>query len=187
MEKRHWQKIGSEEIYDNRPFFWVTEDATLRPDGKKAQYGVVHTNGAVFIVAITKTGKIIFVQQERYPIGRETLELVAGSLPENGDPLEHAKIELREEVNASSDQIELLGSLISSPARQSSGLKVVLATGVDDSALSSHHQEGNEAINAVMAFDQSEIVRKIASGEIDDAATIACLNLYWAKYGFPKT
>src|SRR4051812_49036647 len=95
-KQRKWQKVGSKTVYSD-DFFWITLDEVIRPDGKTSQYGVYHTHGALFIVALTKDGRFVFVRQHRYPVYAQTIEIVAGGLPETADPLGHAKVELNEE------------------------------------------------------------------------------------------
>ena len=186
MAKRHWTKHDSKIVYENQPFFWVTEDNVTMPDGRLAKYGVVHTHGAVFIVALTKAGKFIFVQQERYPIGGETIEFVAGGLRGGEDPMAQAAVELHEEINATAESFKLLGTIVANPSRQQTKLYLVLAEGVDDSALGSHNQENNEAINDIQVLTPAQVVELIKHGKLVDSATLAGLNLYWSQYGFPK-
>ena len=185
-EKRKWQKLGSTEIFRDK-FFWLTVDDVIMPNGKPSKYGVYHTHGGVFIVARTTDGRYIFVQQERYPIGVETIEVVAGGLTENGDPKEQAANELREEIGASAKDVEILGFVWSSPPRNTTKLYVAIATGVDPADLHHEHQEDNEAINGLMLVAEADVVKLIASGAIQDNGTLASLNLYWSKYGYPKS
>lgn len=186
MTERRWTKLSSKLVYRNGGFFSVYEDLALAPDGKEYKYGIIKSKAAVFVVARTTDEKYLLVEQYRYAVEKNMIELVAGGIEDGDDPVETARHELMEEANATAESIECLGEVLASPVRQHLELHVILATGINISALKSINQDGNEAINRVWAVTESELLGLIGSGELNDAASLAALNLYWVKRGFPR-
>jgi ADP-ribose pyrophosphatase len=186
MAKRRWQHVDSETLYEDS-FFKLTLDNVIRPDGTKGKYSVISSSGGVFIIPVTADGKVILIEQERYPVRQDVIEIPAGTLDPNMSPLEQARIELHEECGAVAEELELLGTLLPSPARQVAPLHVVVAKGVKIEEASVENQDGNEAIHRVWAVEQTELVKMIREGVLVDTATMAAFSLYWTKYGYPKS
>lgn len=172
-------------VYEDN-FLKVRLDNVIRPDGKKTTYSLTNGLDCVFVVPVTHDNKIILVEQERYPVGREVIEIPAGGFTRGEDVMGQAAKELKEEINGTAEQLEELGTLMSAPSRQDVRMHVVVAVGVEVGELGHQNQEGNEAINRVWAVEQTEVLKMIRGGILADAATLASLNLYWAKYGYPK-
>ncbi len=73
-------------------------DATA-PTGAPALYGVVRfKNLALAILPLHEDGTVTLVGQNRFPHADYSWEIPEGGGPLDGDPLEHARRELREEV-----------------------------------------------------------------------------------------
>ena len=106
---------------------------------------------SVFVVAVNKDQKIILLEQERYPVGRDVIELPAGGMVPGGDPLAMAEQELHEEANSKAEKVKLLGELLVAPGRQVVTLYVVLSTWVNVEGFSVDYQEGNRSIIRVWA------------------------------------
>jgi ADP-ribose pyrophosphatase len=87
---------------------------------------------AVVIVAEDE-GKLILVEQFRFPIGRKCLELPAGLIgdEEKGATVESTALkELEEEAGYTAERIELLGDFYSSPGMLAESFSLVRAHGV---------------------------------------------------------
>ena len=67
-------------------------------NGKQAWREVVHHPGASAVVAVTDDGKIVMEKQYRYALQQTLLEIPAGKLDGDEDPLVCAKRELEEET-----------------------------------------------------------------------------------------
>ena len=93
-----WQRTSRRVAYKNA---WITvyHDEVTRPDGEAGIYGVVHfANVAVGVVAIDDEDRVILVEQDRYTLGRRSLEIPAGGAPHGETPIDGARRELREET-----------------------------------------------------------------------------------------
>ena len=87
---------------------------------------------AVVIVA-EEEGKLILVEQHRFPIGRKCLELPAGLIgdEEQGATVEGTALkELEEETGYTAERIEPLGEFYSSPGMLAESFSLVRAHGV---------------------------------------------------------
>jgi len=135
----------------------------------------VHPGGAV-VVPLTKSGKIIMVTQRRYPVEKILLELPAGKLGKNENPLHCAVRELEEETGYKSENIKELGSIYTTPGYSDEKLWIYLAK---DLKSGNHNREEGEYGMEVFEYSLEEIEKKIYNGEIVDGKTIC--GIYLAK------
>lgn len=129
----------------------------------------VHPGGAV-VVPIKDDGKIILVKQFRYPLQKTLIELPAGKLDKNEDPLNCAIRELEEETGYKAKNFEKLGAIYTAPGYCTEILHIYKATGLISG---NHNREEGEQGMELLEFSIDEIKEKIISGEINDAKTIA--------------
>ena len=135
----------------------------------------IHPGGAV-VVPVNNNGKIIFVKQYRYPMDKLLLELPAGKLEKNEDPLKCAVRELEEETGYKTGNIKKLSAICTTPGFCTEILHIYLAT---DLTPGNHNREEGEYGMQIFEFSIDEIEEKISSGEIVDAKTIC--GIYLAK------
>lgn len=89
--------ITSKPVYDGA-LLKVREDSVRLPDGKTAQREYVEHPGAVIIIAQVDNGQVLLERQFRYPLRRHMIELPAGKIESDEDPLLTAQRELLEET-----------------------------------------------------------------------------------------
>jgi ADP-ribose pyrophosphatase len=96
--ERTFERVAGETAYEGR-IVTVTKDTFRYADGKTAEREIVHTTGAVAIVAVDDEA-VWLVRQPREPVGDpDSLEIPAGRLDRDGEkPLESAQRELAEEI-----------------------------------------------------------------------------------------
>ncbi len=129
----------------------------------------VHPGGAV-VIPIKDDGKIILVKQFRYPLQKTLIELPAGKLDKNEDPLNCAIRELEEETGYKAKNFEKLGAIYTAPGYCTEILHIYKATGLIPG---NHNREEGEQGMELLEYSIDEIKKKIISGEINDAKTIA--------------
>lgn len=105
----------------------VRVDSVARPTGGAVDREVVEHAGAVVIVALDSEGRVSLVRQYRHPVGRSVLELPAGTVEENENPIDTAKRELREEVGLVARRWVELGRFFSSPGFSNEEIRAYLA------------------------------------------------------------
>ena len=91
------KRIGRKEIYKGK-IFTVVEDTIQFENGDEAKWDLVLHNGACAIVPLMDDGRVILVRQYRNAEDGLVLEIPAGKLEPNEDPLICAKRELEEET-----------------------------------------------------------------------------------------
>ncbi len=129
----------------------------------------IHPGGAV-VIPIIKDGRIILVKQFRYPLQKTLIELPAGKLDHNEDPLNCAIRELEEETGYKAKNFEKLGAIYTAPGYCTEVLHIYKATNL---VPGNHNREEGEQGMELLELSLDEIKKKIISGEINDAKTIA--------------
>ncbi|KUG04783.1 adp-ribose pyrophosphatase [hydrocarbon metagenome] len=89
--------ISSTTIFDGRIVRLRVDDVSL-PDGGKSKREIVEHPGAVAVLAMDEENNVWMVSQYRKAVEQVLMEIPAGTLEENEDPLECARRELAEET-----------------------------------------------------------------------------------------
>lgn len=85
------------------------------PNGETAKRELVYHPGAVAVIPITADNKIVLVEQYRKPLERALIEIPAGKLEENENPLTAAVRELEEETGYTTTNLSQVTSFYTSP------------------------------------------------------------------------
>jgi ADP-ribose diphosphatase len=152
-------------------------DKVRVPNVGEAIREVVEHPGAVVIVAIDVSGQVLLVKQYRHAVGRDLLELPAGTLEKNETPEAAAPRELREETGYSARRWDLLTRLFSSPGILTEEMHVYLARDLTEGKIEPMEDEDLhlERLPLIQA------VARVKHGEIVDAKSIIGLLLAEAK------
>lgn len=159
--------ITSEKKFEGRIFDVRVESVEL-PEGKTGYRELVDHPGGVGIVALTKENKILMVRQYRKAIEKEILEIPAGKLEKNEDPLECGKRELEEETGYKADELVSLGFLYPSPGFANEVTHLYLAWGLEKGEV---NPDDDEYLD-ILEVSYEEIYSKIMNNEICDAKTV---------------
>jgi ADP-ribose pyrophosphatase len=163
-------------VFSGRVFSVTVETLNL-PNGRALHAEIVRHPPSVVIIPIDANGAVILVRQYRYPIGRSTWELPAGSV-DPGEDLERAAIrECHEEIQLIPSKVEKIGSFFPTPGYCDEEMNVFRATGLrKPEAHESAEPDEDEDIE-VRAFSRDALQSMISSGEIIDLKTVAGLAL----------
>jgi len=162
-------RIKKSEIKFSGKVFDLKVDQIIYDSGNEGIREVaVHPGGAV-IVPVKEDGKIVMVKQFRYPFQKFLIELPAGKLDKNEDPMHCAIRELEEETGYKSENVIKLGSIYTTPGFCSEELHIYLAKNL---VPGNHDREEGEDGMEIFEFTIEEIEGKIRSGEIVDSKTI---------------
>ena len=111
----------------------VAVDEVELPNGEQSSRELVFHGGAVAIIPVTSDGKIILVEQYRKALERSIIEIPAGKLEKDEDPLVCAKRELEEETGyVSNEPLELLTSMYVSPGYGNEIVHIYFARNVEE-------------------------------------------------------
>ena len=163
--------IKSERLYHGRIIDLIIEDVEDSAGNIRKREIVSHPGGSV-VVPMVDNSDVILVRQYRYPHKKFILEVPAGKLEPNEDPLDAAKRELQEETGFTADRYEKLTTMYTTPGFCNEVLHIYLATGLKKSALGQTLDEGEQSLT-VEYIPLSTVVEMIARGEIGDSKTIA--------------
>jgi len=162
MEK--W--IKQEELHKGKIFsLWGGQ--VLLDNGQTAVREYIRHSGGVAMVPIVN-GNVILIHQFRISIQRELIELPAGRLEPNEEPMKCAARELEEEIGYRADKLIQIASYFASVGNSNERMYVFLALDLKKTKL---QLEADERIrNVVMPL---EMVReKLARQEFEDSKTI---------------
>lgn len=139
---------------------------------------VVHP-GAVTIVPLLDAATVVMIRNYRFSVGRELLELPAGTLEPPEPPLECAGRELEEETGYRAARLQPLCEFYTSPGFTNEHMYVFVATGL---TRTSQRLQESEQIR-VQTMPLADALAATADGRIVDGKTIAALHVYHHRYG----
>ncbi|MAT45501.1 MAG: ADP-ribose pyrophosphatase [Anaerolineaceae bacterium] len=172
--------LNRETIYSGRAF-GVQKVNLLLPNQKESVFDLVKHNGSVTIVPLDEAGNIWFVRQYRLGAESQLLELPAGVLEREEDPLVCAAREVREEIGMGAKELQFLGDFYLAPGYSSEHMFVFLATGLFPEELP--HDE-DEFLNTVkIPFPQ--VYEMAKKGELKDSKSLAALLLALPHLSIP--
>ena len=162
--------LSSRLIYDGR-VVRLRVDTVQMPSGRETTREIVEHSDCVAIVAIDANDNVLLVNQFRKPVEKELLEIPAGGIDADEDPVAAVRREMQEETGYLPRKVERLGGFYSTPGYCSEYLYLYLASDLVPSQLYAEDTE-NIRLTRVPA---SQIPGLIVSGSICDAKSIAGL------------
>jgi ADP-ribose pyrophosphatase len=171
-EQDTYDVVGSDVKYRGK-LLTVRVDDVRMADGNVVEREIVQHPGAVAIVALDDSGKVVLVNQYRSAVGAQLDELPAGLLDVDGEPaLTAAKRELAEEAQLEADEWNVLLDLHPSPGFSTEAVRVFLARGLS-AAAGEFEAEHEESTMTVSREPLPEAVRRALTGSITNAFSVA--------------
>ena len=150
-------------------------------DGREAQREIVRHPGSVAILAFPEPGVVLLERNWREAVGREMLEIPAGTLEPGEASAACAARELAEETGYRAAHLEPMLTLHPSPGILTEEMTVYLASELSRGEPS--REAGEEITNVLVPVD--EALAMIADGRITDAKTVAAI-LFWLRWRQPR-
>lgn len=147
-------------------------------EGQHYQREIAVHPGAAVVLAWLNERQILLLRNRRYAVGQVLLELPAGTLNRDEDPINCAGRELLEETGYVAGRLQQLFAFYSSPGVLTERMYAYAAYDLERSQAAL--EEGEEIEVVPTAFE--EAVEMVGRGEIQDGKTIATL-LWYRQFG----
>jgi 8-oxo-dGDP phosphatase len=160
-------------------------DTVRLPDGALVVREVVEHPGAVAVVALDSSDRVLMIRQYRHPAGAFLWEVPAGLRDVAGEPLvETARRELLEEAGCTAADWRVLTDFMSSPGISTERVRVFLARDltVVPEAERGYLPEHEEAYLTVAWVPLAEAVGRALGGDLHNGvAILGILSAYAAQ------
>lgn len=144
-------------------------------EGQRMRREVCVHQGAVVILPLRSDGCVLLIRNKRYAVGGQILvELPAGTLEKNEDPMNCAGRELLEETGYLAARLQPLGNFYTSPGILSEKMYAFAAYDLEKKQTAL--EEGEDIELLPTSLDRA--IDMIRDGQIHDGKTIATLLMY---------
>ena len=166
------ERVTGDDIYSGI-FLKMKRDTVSLPDGQQAVREYLTHPGAVAIVALLDDGRVLLERQYRYPIAKACIEIPAGKLDPNENPLLCAQRELAEETGYTAKKWSYIRRIHPVISYSTEFIDIYLAEGLEPG--DSHLDE--EEFLDVFAAPLEQLIAWVEEGEITDVKTT--ISAYW--------
>ena len=122
-----WTKINSEQIADCEVFTVHKGTFQRDRDGERAEFYLIDNPDWVNVIAVTKEGEAVFIEQYRPGSESMIFEIPGGMVDAGGDPEATVRRELAEETGYTCGRLSRIGCSYPNPAQQGNQLFHYLA------------------------------------------------------------
>ena len=183
-----YEVLASEQIYTGR-IISLRKDTVAMPGGGTSDREVVHHPGAVGIVALDDSDRVVMVRQYRHAVGEHLWELPAGLRDVDGEPpVDSARRELAEETQLAAEKWSLLVSQHPSPGFCDELIQLYLAEGLSEVARPDGFVVEHEELDmTVQRVPLADAVQWVFDGTIRNSlAVIGVLAAAQVRAGQPR-
>ena len=146
LENRKWKVLKSTPLLNLGPWLNVRQEVVELPNGYQIpSWYVMQFPNWINVIAVTKEGDFVMIDQYRHALGETHYELVAGVVDEGESPLQAAQRELSEETGYEGGEWQEFMVLSPNPTNHTNMSYTFLATGVVK--VREPHQEPSEDIH----------------------------------------
>ncbi|MGY8750712.1 MAG: NUDIX domain-containing protein [Fidelibacterota bacterium] len=167
-------KITSNQIFSGKLIDLYLDNVRL-PNGKKSTREWLDHPGAVCLVPILNNGDILLIRQFRYGPRQEFIEIPAGKIDKNEEPLECGFRELEEETGYKSNKLTFLTNIHPAIGFSNEKMWMYLA---EELELSERKLDEDEFLE-LLPTPLNMALKWVFSGKITDVKTI--IGILWVK------
>jgi 8-oxo-dGTP pyrophosphatase MutT (NUDIX family) len=146
--------------------------------GKALEYHIIDRPDSVQVVALTRDGKLLMVEQDRHGTQQSSLEFVAGLMDAGEEPAKTAGRELEEETGYRARALHELGWYYTDPAILSNKVTVFFA---EDCAPTGNKNEDEGEEVKLRLIDVRDVEELISSSAITHGLSISAWHLYQSR------
>lgn len=175
-----WKTLKSKYVFEGIKVK-VRQDRCKLPDKKEIDFYVVEIPDFVTVLALTENKKIVLVKQYRHALGKDMLQLPAGFLNHNEQPLQAIKREFREETGMKLTRIKKLGTWSTMPGKGSQKMTAYVGSAIKSKGGTT--DKDIEEIGLKLLFKSpNEVLQMMRNGKIWSASYIAVILAAKEKY-----
>ncbi|MCY8824782.1 NUDIX hydrolase [Bacillus atrophaeus] len=168
MKHLEEKTIEKEKLFSGKVIDLYVEDVEL-PNGKTSKREIVKHPGAVAVLAVTDSNKIILVNQYRKPLERTIVEIPAGKLEKGEEPEYTALRELEEETGYTAKKLTKITAFYTSPGFADEIVHLFLAE--DLSVLEEKRELDEDEFVEVLEVTLEDALKLVETREVYDAKT----------------
>ncbi|MGY4690198.1 NUDIX hydrolase [Salibacterium sp. K-3] len=159
--------LHKESIYEGKIIDVSVHDVKL-PDGSTGKREIINHPGAVAVIALSPSGKLIMVRQYRKALEKELFEIPAGKLEPGEEPETSASREMEEETGYKAEDLKKIASFYTSPGFADEIIHLYEAGRVMEGETSTDEDEFVELVEVTL----EEAEQLIKEEKIHDAKTM---------------
>ncbi len=161
--------VSSEQLLKGN-FLQVKRDTVSLPDGSLASREYVVHPGAVVVIPLLDDGQVVLERQFRYPVGQVMIELPAGKLDPQEDPLLCGLRELHEETGYTASEWSYAGKMHLAIAYSTEIIHIYFVRGL---TAGERQLDSGEFLD-VFNVPAQQLLDWCADGTVTDAKTMTC-------------
>lgn len=171
-------RLEGETVFDGR-LLKVMRDRVRLPNGHSATREHIVHPGAVMILPVLPSGRLLMERQFRYPLGCDFIEFPAGKRDPGEEPIETARRELLEETGYKAASWEYMASIHVAIAYSNERIDLYLA---QDLSLDKPKLDDEEFME-LLEVEPAQALAWLREGSITDSKTVVGLLLYEKRLG----
>jgi ADP-ribose pyrophosphatase len=161
--------VSSDQLFNGK-FLQVKRDTVSLPDGSLASREYVVHPGAVVVIPLLDDGQLVLESQFRYPVGQVMIELPAGKLDPQEDPLLCGLRELHEETGYTASEWAYAGKMHLAIAYSTEIIHIYFVRGL---TAGERQLDAGEFLD-VFTVPAQQLLDWCADGTVTDAKTMTC-------------
>jgi ADP-ribose pyrophosphatase len=173
-DSAHRLPVAGARLHFSGSVIAVRTDDVVMPDGQTVSRDVVEHPGAVGIIAIDESDRVLLLQQYRHPPSRLLWEPPAGLLDDPGEsPHATAARELYEEAGYRAARWDVLVDAFTSPGMTDEAVRIYLARDLSEVPQDERHVGEHEEADMPLAWvPLDEAVAAILTGTVHNPLAI---------------